>query len=216
MELSHGKTSGFNAEELAIVGLTSSIFDLVDVGDIFLKRFDKLRSKTKLLGSFRALSPLEDTRKDIKWLVAIIRSPKMTAKPSGPGGIDAERRQSVSIISSICVFQLKQLTNRLFVASNSTRSYASAIVSLFGHQKEILQRVRTLNVQTKDLLQLLAFLNNQRPGPALQRFSKLQPFSMVPKAPTLNFIGRDKLMRGLIEDLGTTGQLVLVGPGGIG
>ncbi|KAB8293276.1 hypothetical protein EYC80_007606 [Monilinia laxa] len=206
-------TKFIGPEELAIIGLMEAIFQLADSGTIFINRLNKLRSRTSIPGVFSGLNALVPVKEKVSWLVGIIKKhvEKETIKHA-----NAESRQSVSSIIKICTFQLNYLSNRIFVATGSPISQKTALISLFGKKKDILERVNFIDIQAKDLTRLLDYLNNVRPTPRPGPSISNPPTSLVPRVPCNDFVGRDKMLEVLQRKMNTTGQVALDGPPGIG
>lgn len=206
-------------EELAIASLTSSIFNLADSGCVFLNNLAKLRSKTKLAKIMpRTFSALEPARREATWLVGFINEcfrPAEDGLAEDASRLCSERRQSVSFIINIFVFQLTYLSNRLFVESCSRISTQKAVITLLGGRKGIQRRVNVLYVYSKELTQLLAYLNGVRPSPRLLK-EELQPLSMVPRIASRFFQGRDEILRFTASELYHTKRAAVVGGRGIG
>ncbi|ESZ91488.1 hypothetical protein SBOR_8117 [Sclerotinia borealis F-4128] len=213
MSLSDIGAKSIGPEELAIVGLMEAIFQLADSGTLFVNRIDKLRSKTTVPGVFPGLNALVPVKEKVSWLVGII---KRHVEKETIQHANAESRQSVSSIIKICTFQLKYLSNRIFVATGSPISQKTAFLSLFGKKKDILERVNFINIQAKDLTRLLDYLNNVRPTPRPGPSISNPPTSLVPRVPCNDFVGRDKMLEALQRKMNTTGQVALDGPPGIG
>ncbi|KAI9643277.1 hypothetical protein NHQ30_007893 [Ciborinia camelliae] len=202
MSLSDTGTKSIGPEELAIVGLMEAIFNLADSGTLFVTKLDQLRSRTKLPSVIPGLNALTPVKEKVE---------KETIQHA-----NAESRQSVSSIIKICTFQLKYLSNRIFVAAGSPISQKTALISLFGKKKDILERVNFIDVQAKDLTRLLDYLNNVRPSPRPGPSISNPPTSLVPRVPCNDFVGRDKMLEELQRQMNTTGQVALDGPPGIG
>jgi len=210
------RSSSLQPEELAIASLTSSIFNLLDTGNVFLRKLDLLRSKTRKVGIVRALSPLEPARQETTWLVGFIYHCIAQASPNPIKDTSSERRQSVSLIIDICVLQLVYLSDRLCVKQNSSITTQEAFRELFGGSKKVRHCVNVLNINGKDLAQLLAYLNGARPSIQRPFRQSLEALSMVPKVASPRYVGQEKTLKSMALDLCVNHRVALIGARGIG
>ena len=210
----NNQPSPIEPSELAIASLRASIFNLINTGYMFLIKLDKLRTKIKAAGVLRALSPLEPVRWQAKWLVWFIR--QCVETNSSLKDTTSERRHSVSFVVNVCTFELTYLSDSLWVQRTSSLSTREAFIRLFGRVKNVQRRISALNTHSKDLAQLLSYLDVVRPSPQRPLPYIPEPLSMVPRIASHSFVGRQGALKLMASSLCNEHRVALSGVKGIG
>lgn len=216
------------AEAVALLGLLSSIDIFLRDGENFIQNLDSLRS-----GFFisQALKPFESAKRNLKLIVDRIKT--LDGGEKFLSKIEAERRKSATNVVDLCTQQLRLLTGCLQIMTKTSWRRKKRVVRWFGKNEDIDISIKTLVAKTRELIQLLAFLNNTNHDPA-RKLSKLlfhlpnntkqhparrmpEPCTMVPFVRNPVFIGRKDIIHSIESKFQVPWpKVVLVGPEGIG